>query len=172
MTNPKSRTLAAMSNIPPPSPDAPPDMRHDGEGRGIAMLNYGLLFASIFFAGIPALIAVALAYSRKSKVDLVLRKHFRFQIRIFWIAFFVALLAAGCGMAGVVLAVIELARSAGWAWTWDDLDLHTLQVGGDIVVLLVAAVILSLLDAAWLIVSSGLGFIRLASDRTLSKAAA
>jgi uncharacterized membrane protein len=165
-----------MSTIPPPMPDAPddglPDGVQDGEGRGIAMLNYGLLFISIFFAGIPALIAVALAYSRKSRASLGLRKHFRFQIRIFWLAFFIALLAGGCGMAGVVLAVVELARSAGWVWTWDAVDLHSLRVGGDIVFLLVAAVILSLADAAWLIISSALGFIRLASDRALGKAAA
>ena len=45
-------------------------------------------------------------------------------------------------------------------------------VGGDIVVMLVAAVILSLIDAAWLMASSAFGFIRLASDHRLSKAAA
>ena len=164
-----------MSYMPPPAPDEPlmpsPDDVRYGEGRGIAMLNYGLLFASVFFAGVPALIAVALAYSRKSKAPPDLKRHFRIQIRIFWIAFFVALLAGGCGFAGVVMAVVELARSAGWVWNWDDIDLRALRVGGDIVVLLVAAVVLSLVDAVWLMASSAVGFIRLASGQGLSKAA-
>ena len=164
-----------MSYMPPPSPDAPLEPScglQDGERRGVAMLNYGLLFVSVFFAGVPALIAVALAYAQSAKAPAGLKRHFRIQIRIFWIAFFLALLAGGCGFAGVVMAVIELARSAGWVWTWDDVDLRALRVGGDIVVLLVAAVILSLIDAAWLMISSALGFIRLASDRGLSKATA
>ncbi len=172
MATDKSRTLAAMTQIPPPSPAAPSDGVSDRQGRGIAMLNYGLLFTSIFFAGIPALIAVALAYTHKSKVASALSRHFRAQIRIFWIAFFIALLAGACGLAGVVLAVIELAKGAGGAWPWDGVDLRSLVVGGDIVFMLVAAVILSLIDAAWLMVSSAVGFIRLASDRTLGKAAA
>ncbi len=160
-----------MSQIPPPAPDATPDLPLDRENRGIAMLNYGLLFTSIFFAGIPALIAVALAYARKSKTGPGLKKHFRFQIRIFWVAFFIALLAGACGIAGVVLAVIELAQGAG-VWPWEGVDLRSMRVGGDIVFMLVAAVILSLIDAAWLMASSAFGFIRLASDQSLSKAAA
>jgi uncharacterized membrane protein len=160
-----------MSHIPPPSPDATPDVSFDRENRGVAMLNYGLLFTSIFFAGIPALIAVALAYARKSKTGPGLKKHFRFQIRIFWIAFFIALLAGACGIAGVILAVVDLAQGAG-AWPWEGADLRNMRVGGDIVVMLVAAVILSLIDAAWLMSSSAFGFIRLASDARLGKAAA
>ncbi len=160
-----------MSQIPPPSADATLDPPYDRENRGVAMLNYGLLFTSIFFAGIPALIAVALAYARKSKTGPGLKKHFRFQIRIFWVAFFIALLAGACGIAGVILAVVELAQGAG-VWPWQGVDLRTMRVGGDIVFMLVAAVILSLIDAAWLMASSAFGFIRLASDHSLSKAAA
>ena len=32
--------------------------------RNLGLLAYGLLFFAIFFAGVPALIAVAIAYSR------------------------------------------------------------------------------------------------------------
>jgi uncharacterized membrane protein len=160
-----------MSQTPPPSAEAMPEASYDRENRGVAMLNYGLLFTSIFFAGIPALIAVALAYARKSKTGPGLKKHFRFQIRIFWIAFFIALLAGACGLAGIVMAVVELAQGAG-VWPWDGVDLRTMRVGGDIVFMLVAALILSLIDAAWLMASSAFGFIRLASDPGLSKAAA
>ncbi len=157
-----------MSQALPTSPDAP----YDGHGRAIAMLNYGLLFVSIFFAGIPALIAVALAYTHKSRAAPALRRHFRTHIRIFWLAFFIALLAGGCAMAGLVLSVIELARGAGASWSWDGVDLRSMHVGADIVFLLVAAIILSLVDAAWLMISSAIGFIRLASDRSLGKSAA
>lgn len=171
MTDPKSRTLGPMTQPPPLMPDAPSDAPYDREGRGIAMLNYGLLFTSIFFAGIPALIAVALAYSHKSKAGSGLRRHFKFQIRIFWVAFFIALLAGACGIVGVILAVFELARGAG-VWPWEGVDLRSMRVGGDIVFMLVAAVVLSLIDAVWLMASSAFGFIRLASDTRLSKAAA
>ena len=33
--------------------------------RNLALLAYGLLFFAIFFAGVPALVAVAIAYSRR-----------------------------------------------------------------------------------------------------------
>ena len=68
----------------------------------------------------------------------------------------------GANLRGAGLADVE----------WEGVDLRTMRVGGDIVFMLVAAVVLSLIDAAWLMASSAFGFIRLASDHRLSKAAA
>ncbi len=165
-----------MTYIPPPAADATLDRSADpplgDDSRGIAMLNYGLLFASVFFAGVPALIAVALAYSRKSKAEAGLARHFRFQIKIFWTAFFFALIAAACGFAGMVMAVVELARATGGAWSLDGFELKGLQVDGGMLALLVAAIVISLLDAAWVVIAAAVGFIRLASDHSLGKSAA
>ena len=38
---------------------------HDEVDRNLAFVTYGLLFFSVFFAGVPALIAVAIAYARR-----------------------------------------------------------------------------------------------------------
>ena len=44
--------------------------RDRGEtAENLAMIAYGLLFASIFFAGAPALIAVVIAYSQRQEAS-------------------------------------------------------------------------------------------------------
>ena len=69
--------------------------------ENLAMIAYGLLFASIFFAGAPALIAVVIAYSQRREAPTRIRSHFDFQIKVFWAAFALTLAAASCGLAGV-----------------------------------------------------------------------
>src|ERR1700756_730182 len=76
--------------------------------RNIALLAYGLLFFAIFFAGAPALIAVAIAYARRKDVDAFVASHHRFQIFIFWIGFALPLLAALSGLAALLSIVGDL----------------------------------------------------------------
>jgi uncharacterized membrane protein len=64
-----------------------PAVQTTGLDRNLALVNYGLLFASVFFAGVPALIAVVLAYTQRDQAANAIRSHYNFQIRIFWIAF-------------------------------------------------------------------------------------
>ncbi len=162
-----TRTLAAMSYVLEPS-EGP---RPAGDGRSLVMLNYGLLFVSIFFAGVPALIAVALAYSQRPKAPPLLRTHYSYQIGLFWTAFFIALLAGSLGFSGLVLAVIEL-LSAGAESAVSGFRIWKLNVHGEIMVLMVAGALLAAADAVLLMVCSGFGFIRLASNRSLRKSAA
>ena len=82
---------------PDPAYDLEPD-RPSSLDTGLAMLGYFLLFFTIFFAGVPAFIAVILAYARKGEAAPVTRSHLRYQIRIFWWCFWLTLLAVAALM--------------------------------------------------------------------------
>lgn len=137
--------------------------------RNLALVNYGLLFASIFFAGIPALIAVIIAYSQRDEAPPAIRSHHDFQIRIFWVAFGLTMAAGACGLGALISGVgelLEFTRVNGWdGFSTINIDLSRLILDGRIVSLLVAAVVLSLLAGLWLIAAPAIGFIRLVSAR-------
>lgn len=137
--------------------------------RNLALVNYGLLFASIFFAGIPALIAVIIAYSQRDEAPAAIRSHHDFQIRIFWVAFGLTMAAGACGLGALISGVgelLEFTRVNGWdGFSTINIDLSRMVLDGRIVSLLVAAVVLSLLAGLWLIAAPAIGFIRLVSAR-------
>lgn len=153
-----SYVLDPLDDEPAPPPD----------GRALAMLNYSLMFISSFLAGVPALIAVALAYAQRSKAPPVLRSHFKFQIALFWLAFMIAVVAGALALTGVVLAVAELITSSG-ANLADGFHLSDLRVAGWVFALLVGGFLLAVGDALMLMVASAVGFIRLASNRPFGK---
>ncbi|WP_374570194.1 hypothetical protein [Phenylobacterium sp.] len=143
--------------------------RANETARNLALVNYGLLFAAIFFAGVPALIAVIIAYAQRDECDPKLRSHHDFQIRIFWVAFALTLAAGICFLAALVSGVAELFQYT-QANGWDTLgeiriDLSQLTIDGAIVGLVVASLVLTFLCAVWLIAAPAFGFIRLASER-------
>jgi len=135
--------------------------------RNLALINYGLLFASIFFAGVPALIAVIIAYSQRDEAPPSVRSHHDFQIKIFWVAFALTMAAGACGLGALISGVgelLEFTRVNGWdGFSTINIDLSRLAIDGRIVALLVAAVVLSLLAGVWLIAAPAIGFIRLVS---------
>ena len=137
--------------------------------RNLALVNYGLLFAAIFFAGIPALIAVIIAYSQRDEAPLAIRSHHDFQIKIFWVAFALTMAAGACGLGALISGVgelMEFTRVNGWdGFSTINIDLSRMVIDGRIVSLLVAAVVLSLLAGLWLIAAPAIGFIRLVSAR-------
>jgi uncharacterized membrane protein len=167
MTERNSRTLGGMSEVLDPLDETPPPR----DARPLAMLNYGLIFSSIFFAGVPALIAVALAYGQRPRATPLLRSHFRFQIGLFWTGFFIALLAGSLVLTGVVMAVAELVGASGRTLS-DGFQFRDLRVQGDIMALMIGGVLLAATDAVMLMAGSAFGFIRLASNRSLGKSAA
>ena len=72
-----------MSAIEPPS--IPPSPRPPAvSDTQLALAVYVLYFAG-FFTMITALIGVIIAYVQIDKADDMLRTHYRFQIRTFWI---------------------------------------------------------------------------------------
>lgn len=137
--------------------------------RNLALVNYGLLFAAIFFAGVPALIAVIIAYSQRDDAPPALRSHHDFQIKIFWVAFALTMAAGACGLGALISGVgelMEFTRVNGWdGFSNINIDLSRMVIDGRIVSLLVAAVVLSLLAGLWLIAAPAIGFIRLVSAR-------
>lgn len=141
--------------------------------RNLALVNYGLLFAAIFFAGVPALIAVIIAYSQRDEAPPAIRSHHDFQIRIFWVAFALTMAAGACGLGALISGVgelMEFTRANGWDGFTNldstiNIDLSRMAIDGRIVALLVAAVVLSLLAGLWLIAAPAIGFIRLVSAR-------
>ena len=144
--------------------------------RNLAYINYGLLFASVFFAGVPALIAAIIAYSQADEAPPAIRSHHRFQIKIFWIAFALAL-AAGISFLGVVINVtgelFQFSRIAGWAHGDNvNIDLSRVTVDRTLIALLISTAVFSALGGIWLVLAPAAGFIRLASERGMGHSAA
>ena len=137
--------------------------------RNIALLGYGLLFFAIFFAGAPALIAAAIAYTRRRDVDRTVASHHRFQLFIFWVGFAMTLLAALSGLAALLSIVGDLLGVVVHShWTsWDTIQTTSLHVGRAFFIFAAAAGGLGVLTGLWLMATAGYGFIRLASSHAI-----
>ena len=142
-----------------------------GVDRNLAYLTYGLLFFSIFFAGAPALVAVALAYSRRDEVSPLIRSHHRFQIFIFWVSFTLALIAGIFFLTTLLSAIASVLKAVDYQG-WDQLDHFSLDfskvsISPATISLGVTTVVMMSLTAIWLVGSSALGTLRLASGRPI-----
>jgi uncharacterized membrane protein len=138
--------------------------------RNLALVAYGLMFFAIFFAGAPALVAVAIAYARRHHADPAMRSHFRFQIFVFWVGFALTLIAALCGVGALLVLLGTVIRSA-VEGRWDGLDtaLFSQTHVGVMMLLAAGAGLFAILTGVWLIITSAYGFIRLASHRSISQ---
>jgi uncharacterized membrane protein len=137
----------------------------------VALAGYVLLFISVFMFGVPALATMALAYAHKNDSHLLVRSHYRFQLRIFWTAVLFAVLAIGSAVTAGGLAVsklIEFARAhlpgVGAAMDQAHVGSWSAQIAG---LLLIAAVTLGVLALIWTLVASLFGFLRLVSNRPI-----
>jgi uncharacterized membrane protein len=137
--------------------------------RTLALINYGLLFAAIFFAGVPGIVAAVIAYTQKAGADPLLKQHYRFQIQIFWIAFLLALIAGICGLWSV-LDMASRAWSDGQVVAREaagvDVDLSHVRMTTQIMGLAIASFVALILMAIWSLSAPAIGFIRLATART------
>jgi len=137
--------------------------------RNLALLAYGLLFFAIFLGGLPALAAVAIAYSRKNTAGPLIRSHHKFQIWVFWIGFGMALLAAASGMATIISALIQVVGGdQGMFDGWMDFQAR-LAGSNSVAAFLVSTLVLFAATGLWLAACSAYGFIQLASSRAMSK---
>lgn len=166
MKAPIAPNLPAMSHVQQPA--EPP---HD-DSRSLAMLNYGLLLVSIFFAGAPGLVAVAIAYAQAPRAPPLLRSHYRFQIGLFWSGFVIGVLGGALFVAGVTTAIFDFLAVGDGDWTDNVPMLRDLGAHGPALLMIIVGVLITMLDAAWLLAASAFGFIRLASHRGLGKSAA
>jgi uncharacterized membrane protein len=157
--------MSAASDLAGPRPS-------DDADRNLALLAYGLLFVAIFFAGLPALIAVAIAYSRRSQTAPPVRGHFRRQIFIFWVGFALTLLAALSGLAAVVIFLAEVflgIADGNWGGLNTTVFSHTHL--GLMMTCIVVAGLLVVATGLWFMTTSAYGFIRLASRQSISQTA-
>lgn len=146
--------------------------------RNLALLGYGLLGVSIFFAGVTALVAVIVAYALHDAATEQLSRHFRLQIRIFWIGIAFVLLTAVSGLVAAFGALGNFLHQTPPAdlvrhvvlWGYD-IDLSGLRVTPLVIVASAVAVGAALLGIAWMIVAPTVGFIRLASSRHFGQTA-
>lgn len=141
---------------------------HDEVDRNLAFLTYGLLFFSVFFAGVPALIAVAIAYARRKDADPLVRGHHAFQIWIFWVGFMLALLAGAAGLTAIMMILAKgLQMSSAQGWTgWGQITLSDV-VGPMTLGFIATFFIVGACAALWLVSSSVYGLVRLASHRPM-----
>ena len=137
----------------------------------VALAGYVLLFISVFMFGVPALATMALAYAHKNDSHLLVRSHYRFQLRIFWTAVLFALLAIGSAVTAGGLAVTKLIQfirdqlpGVGAAMDQAHVSSWSGQIAG---ILVIAAVTLGLLAVVWTLIASVFGFLRLISNRPI-----
>jgi uncharacterized membrane protein len=128
----------------------------------LAVLAYVLMFAAAFSFGLSALIAVAIAYARKSSAGPLALGHFRFQIRIFWVGLVLALVSMTAAVFGLsvlygdVVAAMRAHVSVSDAFA---------ASGGSGLIALVVSAVFWLAAAAWLVTTAVFGCVRIASGR-------
>jgi uncharacterized membrane protein len=141
-------------------------------GRELALINYGLLFAAAFFAGVPALIAVVIAYVNRERAGPGLRAHYSGQIRIFWIGALISLAAGACLLGAVAVAAVRLFEiGEGSGWTASEMGLASALVDGPLLGLLLGGLALAAVAGLWFMIASLVGFVRLASAPTMGQSA-
>lgn len=144
--------------------------------RNLALLAYGLLGVSMFFAGVTALVAVIIAYWLHDAATEELSRHFRFQIRIFWIGVAAIVLTVIAGVVAALGAAGNLLHSAPpsdlvrtvevWGQVY---DLSGLRITPLVIVATAVSAGSAVLGALWMVLASAIGFIRLASSRHLGQ---
>lgn len=143
--------------------------------RNLALVVYALLFSSIFFAGIPALIAVVIAYAQRDQANPQIVSHYNFQIRIFWIALVLSVIAAACGTFGLIAAIGDIFQYAvhgDWsAWDVVAVDFENIRFDPAMITLTIAAGVFTVIATIWLLCAPAFGFIRLLGQRPIGHAA-
>jgi uncharacterized membrane protein len=163
-----SRTASAVARSPD---EAGVDPMLAGFDHVVALAGYGLLFVSVFMAGVPALAAFALALAHQRDSHRLARTHFQFQLRIFYTALLLVGLALGSLVAAGGLALSRVIRFVhehlpGLAGAMSQVNVDSWS-GGVAAVLLAASVLLFALTVIWLMGASLFGFLRLLANRPI-----
>lgn len=146
------------------------------DDRNLAFVVYGLLFLSPFLWGFTGVIGVVIAYVRRSEAAAILRSHFEFQIRTFWIAAAILILAVISFLFGVGYLFSDLFNAAtnggeGWdAWQAAAFDADDVTLHGEMVVGFIASLVLAAISSLWLFAASLFGMARLAGANPIGRA--
>jgi uncharacterized membrane protein len=150
-------------------------MTASNDDRILATLLYALLFLTPFFMGFPALLAVVAAYVRRPHADALARSHYGFQIRIFWIAAAILVLATAAAFVGAGVLIthfldVRLRGGAGWAaWDVSFTDAPDAHVNLMALVILVISALAILGDMVWLMLAAVFGVARLLSGEPIGR---
>lgn len=148
---------------------------HEDLDRNLAFVAYGLLFFAFFFAGAPALAAVAIAYARRHDAGPLIRGHHSYQIWVFWVGFGFALLMAASGMAALLVFFAISFQVATDGAASPNIEAFFSQVYDQatqshiIPMCLMASLVLFIITAVWLVGASAYGFVRLASGKPMGQ---
>lgn len=144
--------------------------------RNLALLGYCLLLGSVLFAGLPGLAAVVLAYVQRDVADPATRSHFNYQIRIFWVALALTVIAALSALGALAVGIgqlVDFSMHSGWdAWDGVAFDGSDIRIDPAIILLLGVAAGALVAAALWVITAPIVGLIRLASQRGMGERAA
>jgi uncharacterized membrane protein len=141
--------------------------------RNLALLAYALLFFAIFLGGLPALVAVAIAYARRQEAPPWIASHHSFQIWVFWISLGLALLMAGAAMIAFVSAFVKVIGAVTHTGSFGGWDAIWLRLSGSnvIAISVVGFFVMFVLTGLWLAGTSAYGFVRLASGLPMGQSA-
>lgn len=146
--------------------------------RNLALLAYGLLGVSMFFAGITALVAVIIAYVLHDAATEELSSHFRFQVRIFWIGMaaialmVIAGMVAALGAAGNLLHTAPPSDLVRTVYVFGrEIDLSELRITPLVIIAAAVSAGSAILGALWMVLASAIGFIRLATSKHIGQTA-
>ena len=145
------------------------------DDRNLAFLVYALLFIAPFVFGFTGLVGVVISYVRRPDADAVVRTHYRFQIRVFWISVALAILGAIAFVFGLGVIINDVFQSVtrhgeGWhAWNVaavdeGDFEFHASSVIGFVLWMLITAV-----ASLWLMAASIFGVARLAGGKPIGR---
>jgi uncharacterized membrane protein len=139
---------------------APPP-NDESADKALALVSYVVLFVAPFVAGFPSLISVIIAYVRRGAASPVLRTHYDFQIKIFWI---------GCALMVATANRPSTATGLGLAWSaWGDLPATVFSFGVGTVLMIVLAGGAFLANFLWMLIASVLGFVRLLEGQPIGR---
>jgi uncharacterized membrane protein len=148
------------------------------DDRNLAFLVYALLFCAPFVAGFTGLVGVVISYVRRAEAEAVVRSHYAFQIRVFWITtalMALAGLSAMVGVGGLLSDLFGAAVEHGGDWdAWDvasfsagDVRFHVMWVVG-----VAIGVLLAVAASLWVMAASIFGLARLGSHQPIGRVGA
>ena len=97
--------------MPTDTPSPPPPVQPIVSGKYLALIVYILYLAS-FFVGITGVIGLVIAYVNIDGADPLLRSHYQFQIRTFWIGLLYVVVGALLSLIVIGIAVLV------WWFIW------------------------------------------------------
>lgn len=145
------------------------------DDRNLAFLVYALLFIAPFVFGFTGLVGVVISYVRRPDADALVRSHYSFQIRVFWISVVLAVLGAIAFVFGLGVMINDVVQAVtrhgeGWdAWSVaaveeSDFEFHAASIIGFILWMLIAAI-----ASLWLMAASIFGVARLAGGAPIGR---